>query len=325
MGHKKKKKKKRRKPTPDGVQIDAGSGTATAEPTEEEEKWERTLLEEADLYETLHSELQEMLPEGAQTRESVPHSPPTIGGIEHTPVGSTSPVRRGLWYYGKRVLIGLVVVGVIVWAIGEVQRQGVPDLFHWLPLARAPDLQIVDACDNYVLMLETDHEHSQVLVQTSPQESWLRVSRDDSRAVNPAFSPIINSTIKYVAYLSLEGEKRIVVAPLDDTADRIEITSAKLEATGVTDGIPEVAFCEWTPLAWDPEGRRLAFYGCRKQKPHSLVFVAQIDADPVELETIDDTQADTTDQRQLEWSGSDDIVLTMPLPRGNQVETLPVP
>lgn len=224
-----------------------------------------------------------------------------------------------------RLMIILAVLGALVYVYGLWQRGEIHGFLYRVYPGRQPSLTLLDAHGEYVLMVETDRTHSQVLVQISPQGNWLRISRDDLQAVNPSFSPAIASTIKYVAYLSLQNERQIVVAPLDDTADRLVITATDLEAAAVAGKTSDITFCEWTPLAWDPEGHRIAFFGCRREKPRSLAFSARVDADPVELDLVSGSEADTADPRQLQWSGTNYVVLTVPSPKGEWIKTLSVP
>jgi hypothetical protein len=220
-----------------------------------------------------------------------------------------------------RLVIVVVILGASAYGYGLWQRRQLPALLRKVRLGQQPTLTLVDACKDRVLIWEVVGNRNEILIQTSPQGGWVRVSREDTTATSPALSP----DAERVVYLSLLDSGQVVVVPLDTTATQTIISVSQLESAAVASEYSGMTFCNWTSLAWDPDGHRLAFFGCRKEKPRSIAFVAHIDRGPVKLELIPGSEADNPDPRQLQWSGSKHVVLSWSTLTGEQIRTLPVP
>jgi hypothetical protein len=171
-------------------------------------------------------------------------------------------------------------------------------------------------------MVETNGDLDRVLVETSGQASWLLVSRDDTTATNPAFSPDVG----YVAYISeQDGGQVAIVSLTDDT--RFAITSTQVEIAALTADFSGVSLCPWTSVAWAPDGRRVAFFGCREILPLSLALIADVhDPRNIGLDTIPDSDVGIFSHRQIQWLDSTHVTISTPTDEGtDRVQTFTVP
>jgi hypothetical protein len=226
-------------------------------------------------------------------------------------------------HYGKFLLIFLVLFGIIAWIAGVVQRQGLVTMFNRMLPGRTIETTLVEARDGTVLMLERNGKLSQIVAQVPGQASWYLISKDDTTATNPALSPDAN----LVAYLSARQEVQIAIVSLSDEK-QYHITSEQAEQIGMQALITEVKICPWTTVAWSPDSHRVAFFGCRKNPPLSLALVADISGPEVVLSTISESEFDTANPRQLEWSGPTQVTIVTPSANVQQVgrvKTLSVP
>ncbi|MFP4394615.1 MAG: hypothetical protein ACLFTI_05060 [Anaerolineales bacterium] len=200
-------------------------------------------------------------------------------------------------------------------------------VFRRVSLRPAPQMVLLESRDEKSLLLQTDGERRQVLVQLPDRDGWVVVSRDDFTAANPALSP----DGAWVAYLSTQGAPKIVVVPLEQ-AGRASYTSEDLRRDDQQNKTPMTDICPWSPVVWSMDSQRLAFFGCLYDPPMSRVFVADliINTTPPTLQAyrIDDIMAPGLEPRQISWIGSDKVLVTFPPTADTETETartIPVP
>jgi hypothetical protein len=242
--------------------------------------------------------------------------------VEVTPGTTKDEVDRPK-HYGKFLLILLVLFGFLAWVAGVVERKGLVNVLNSISPGRTIETTLVEARDGTVLMLETNGKLSQIVAQVPGQASWYLISKDDTTATNPALSPDAN----LVAYLSAREEVQIAIVSLSNE-EQYHITSEQAEQIGMQALITEVNICPWTTVAWSPDSHRVAFFGCRKNPPLSLAFVADISGPEVVLSTIAESEFDTAAPRQLEWSGPTQVTIVTPsadVQQVGRVKTLSVP
>jgi len=225
--------------------------------------------------------------------------------------------------YGLVAIIILVLLGVVVAIVGVIERHGLVNIMNWASSGGSPKMEMVDSRQGKVLMLETQGDFRRVIVKTPGQATWQLVSRDDTTAINPALSP----DGRFVAYVSAQEDGQIVVVSLIDDA-LTKITSK--EVGDIANKTPFLAaqICSWTPVAWDPDGRRVAFFGCREKPALSVVYVADLSGPNPVLSFVTDSEVDSGSPRQLQWSGSSEITVIGPSDDawpGGKVKTLFVP
>jgi len=187
-------------------------------------------------------------------------------------------------------------------------------------------MALLESRDEKSLLLQTDGERRQVLVQLPDRDGWVVVSRDDFTAANPALSP----DGAWVAYLSTQGAPKIVVVPLEQ-AGRVSYTSEDLRRDDQENKTPMTDICPWSPVAWSMDSQRLAFFGCLDDPPMSRVFVADLintTTPSLRVHRIDDIMAPGLEPRQISWIGSDKVLVTFPPTADTETETaqtIPVP
>ncbi len=242
---------------------------------------------------------------------------------EEIPPGATRNEVMRPKRYGRWGFIIFVLLGAVVTIVGIVERQGLATIIKRLPFRGVHHIELLDPHNGKLLMLETYGDSSRVIVQTPGQASWQLVSRDDTTATNPALSPDGRS----VAYVSAQEDGQIVVVSLVDDAQH-RITSKEILDIAKKASFSTAKVCPWTPVAWSPDGYRVAFFGCRKKPPLSMAFVANLSGSSVVLSIVPDSEVETDSPRQLQWSGAAEVTISVPsndAQSGDRMKTLPVP
>lgn len=293
-------------------QVAPGTEDWEATPKPDEEAWVRDQLDKA----RAATQEKQADKRKATDEENTGDEAPTRG----VPVGGVKPAPRKWSYYLLRVIGVLAMVALVVWMAGFFDRRGYLPLLRRVGPWSEPTFELVQARNGRVLLTESDKRHSRVILQVPDQPSWLLISRDDLHAVNPTLSPGGEA----VAYVSTADKTTIVVVSLNDNS-LLTIMDRHVRASSVSQALPEMSICEWTPLAWSPDDKALAFYGCRIGQPYSMAYVARWDNEKVEVKPLLDSGASLATARQVEWLGSDSVVLSVPGETGFQVKTLPVP
>jgi hypothetical protein len=217
-----------------------------------------------------------------------------------------------------RVIIVLAILGMVAYLLGQLQNVEASAILRRIGSGEQSVFTLIEAREGVVLMWESEKSRSEVLVQASPQSEWLRVSRGDTTAINPALSPDASQ----VAYLSSADSGQIIVASLGG-GDRLSIPVNALNNFAATK--EPMSFCDWTTIAWSHDGKRLAFFGCYQEETGSVAFYAQIDAEPIEVTLIPDSKLDTNHHRQLLWSSDETIILTFPKSEDFETRELRIP
>lgn len=230
-----------------------------------------------------------------------------------------TPIRKRL---GLIVLIVLTVLAIISCIAGSASRKEWPDWLAWLPTRGKSEITLIDSQNGRVLMTEVTGDLRRVVVETGSEASWLVVSRDDNTATNPAFSP----RAERVAYVSEQNDGQIVIASVTED-ERLAIAANAVEIAALEEDFSRVHICSWTSIAWAPDSQRVAFFGCRKLLPLSLVVVADVSGSEAAVSVIPATEAESSDRRQLQWLDESNLTVITPSSSDSpaQVQTYPVP
>jgi len=221
------------------------------------------------------------------------------------------PVNVLLYIVG--VIAILLVCAVVVSLLGLENRTG--EIIRLLfQQSTAQELSppvlttIVDTRENLVLMSDKVDDVSRILVQRSGQEPWLLLSGNDTTATNPALSPDATR----VVYLSQLDGGKIVITPIDGGAQQT-LPAIDIRDIGLTQNASLLQFCPWTPIAWNPAGDRLAFFGCDPNRPFSTVIVSGILGSQEKPDTVPGGVAESTEVRQVIWLNDTQLIVTVPV------------
>jgi hypothetical protein len=239
-------------------------------------------------------------------------------GVKDQNIKPGTNAKRARSTFYVQFAIAIIVLGSFVALLGLMVRKDLR-LLSWIK--REPKFELVESRSDTVLMLETVGDQHRVIVQDDPQGNWLLVSRDDFATSHPSLSPEASR----VAYLSTGDSPSLVIVGIDNNNERLILSNRMLESAAVAAELPVTHFCEWTNLAWDPTGQRVAFWGCREENPRSVAFVATRQSDTLIPELVKDSGIDRKIERQLQWSGPDHLILSFPTSDGSSLKTLPAP
>lgn len=219
------------------------------------------------------------------------------------PPGNPSFFESYFW----RIFLIAIVCAVAVTVVGYIYRWS--NGFASFSFTQSTDaLKIVDARNLAVLMLDPAPTGGyRVLVERHGQASWWLVSRDDTQVVSAALSPDGNT----VAYVTQRNEGEITVVPLDSD-ETLVVSKAQLQTLGQTSSLGALEVCDWSPVAWNPAGDKIAFYACAQDKDFSTAIMLRLTVTPPGIDPVNGSGADTKSQRQLGWLDNDNLTVTVP-------------
>ena len=245
------------------------------------------------------------------------------GGTQSVPVGTTGDEASRPKRYGRLGLVALAVLALIASIVGLAERYDLTSITQSVPLGSQPSLTQVESRHGRTLFLETHGDTRRVLVQTHGQASWQLVSKDDVTAVNPSLSP----SSERVAYLSEKNDGSIVIVSLLDS-EEYHITSEDIEDFVRRMPSAGTKVCSWTPISWDPDGHRVAFFGCREEPPLSIVVIADVSSQSPALGIVTGSDMATLSHRQVHWSSTTELIISVidgDAKLGHQIMTLTAP
>ncbi len=198
----------------------------------------------------------------------------------------------------------IVLLGLLVWGAGQLQRQG---KLTWLDVfsSQRPSFEIIETRNGQVLIQENTGNTNRIIVKQIGQNSWFLVSQDDQTATQPVFSP----DGSWVAFLSKRDGGRIVITAVITDTQKL-FTTEMIKKSGVQASLGELELCPWTPIAWNPKGNRVAFFGCSLSRPFSIVLIGEVSNNPLDPIALIGTGLDTNDSRGLTWADTAHLVIT---------------
>lgn len=209
--------------------------------------------------------------------------------------------------YGRVLLVFLLAVGILVWFIGYLQRNNLIQLLSQTVRSASPSIELIESCDDVVLMLERSGKHSRIIVEKAGRAAWVLVSKDDTTVTNPALSP----DGKFVAYVSERDGGQIVIISL--TADKqYTVTLKQVRSAGQKEDLDGMKICPWTPISWDAESRQIAFFGCIDggSLSRSVVLICKIAEPTLTLGVVVPSLLDSSITRQVKWLGFSQLIVS---------------
>jgi hypothetical protein len=166
-------------------------------------------------------------------------------------------------------------------------------------------------------MLAHTDASTQVIAQRAGQESWLLVSQDDKTPTNPALS--MDGT--RVAFITDRHDKPAleIISLISDTKQELTSDYIKQFVTGSGPAKPAMALCDWSPIAWDMETKRVAYFGCAEDASYSALLVSEIADERLTPYAVAGSGVFSTQPRQVKWLDKTHLTITTPFSGDNDV------
>lgn len=197
------------------------------------------------------------------------------------------------------------LLALVMSIAGAISRGSLPGILRQALPQLPPSNEIVGAHEGKILMVERVGDVSRVMVKRADHVPWLVISQDDVSASQPAFSP--DGTA--VAYVSGRDAGQIVIVPLSGTDTRAITSDAISRAASQQE---KIGLCSWSPVAWSPDGKRLAFWACAGDKAFSMLLVADLTQAGPSLQVVAGSTLTTGGQRAVRWLDDTRVLTTAP-------------
>lgn len=205
---------------------------------------------------------------------------------------------------GLILIVAFMLLATVVWILGDFDLRDLLSSIGRIT-GNAVNYEFIDARNNAVLLVMQQGDQSSVKVRLAEQHNWIEIATSDDTVSNPALSP----SGGYVAYLSEQDGRHIVVAPVITGTEHI-VTTALVQQS--SDLVESAEICAWSPIRWSPNERYLSFFACVKDAETSYVVVVDLQSTPVSVVCLDKEHSKSTvlSERTLIWQDNQELIVT---------------
>lgn len=202
----------------------------------------------------------------------------------------------------------VLMIGLAITLISALIRGTPSQLTPGSPPRNTHTVELIEARDGVVLLLEHSDQITHILLQRAGQPNPSVVSGNETTAFGPSLSP----DASWVAYFSKQADVQLTVAPVI-TGSKQTISAKSIAPLANYRNIQELTFCSWTSIKWNPAGDKVAFFGCDPNEVFSVGLLGILMNTGLSVEPLKGSEADVPGIRQLLWLDDTQIVITLPI------------